>query len=310
MKRSIELKIGIIGIVTLAVLIWGINYLKGKNILKREKTIYAFFHDAQGLEPSASIYLKGFKIGYVDEIQFLPDEDPSIRVMLSIYKNYNIPENSLAELYSDDLMGTKAIRILPAESSRNLSDCDTIETGFAPDLLSKLQQEILPLLGNLEALSYQIDSAASGLSALFGSEKLNAVLNNLEKITGQLSSTMEKGGAIHQSMLNVESITSNIRQKNDAVAASADHIRDLTESFSAMVEDSLFVRISAVVANLHNVLEQVEEGSGTLGKIIYNDTLYNNLEVLTRDLDILINDLKESPEDYVRISLFGGSKKD
>jgi len=194
MKISIEAKIGIIGIVAIVVLIWGVNYLKGKNFLISTYTLYAFFDDAGGIESSAPVLLNGVKIGYVDDLQLLPGQTPPIKAVLHIEKLYPIHKGSRAELYSADLLGTKAIRITLSGKEQPFQDSDTILTSVAPDMLASLQEKIMPVMQQIKSLAVSLDTLASKLDTILGSETTRETLQNLASISRSLSTSLDKGG--------------------------------------------------------------------------------------------------------------------
>ena len=144
MKFSIEAKIGLIGIVTALVLIWGINYLKGRNMLNSTYTLHAFYPESAGIENSAPVLLKGVKIGYVDEVILRLEEALPIELILHIEKKYALGTGSLALLSSTDLLGSKAVRIDALQGADKLEHLDTIEGGLEKDLLSLVQDRALP----------------------------------------------------------------------------------------------------------------------------------------------------------------------
>jgi phospholipid/cholesterol/gamma-HCH transport system substrate-binding protein len=309
MKISNEAKIGVIGLITVVVLIWGINYLKGKNILSSSIALYAYFSDANGLEPSADIFLSGFKIGLVEEIEYLANSSYPIKVKMSVEENFQIPTNSVAELFSEDLLGTKAIRIILSESSDYMKHNDTIRSRFVPDMIASLEKKLTPLLANLSTLSITLDSVGNNLNSIVGHNEIKSIIENLNNAGEELSLSLSEGGDLNKSFRNLESISSNLQDKNESIANSIENIESITESVSTLTKDSLFSNLSSLAENLNEISNQVKNGSGTLGQLIYNDSLYIYLESLSRDLDFLVLDLKENPGDYVQVSVFGKSKK-
>ena len=143
MKLSNEAKVGLIGIVTIIVVVWGINYLKGRNILSSTYPLFAFYMDSGGLETSSSVLMNGVKVGYIEEIRLNPEEKVPIRMVLSIEKNYRIPKGSKAVQVSMDLMGSKAIQIEMLSSGETVAnreyykENDTILTAVEKDLISE-----------------------------------------------------------------------------------------------------------------------------------------------------------------------------
>jgi len=309
MKFRSEAKIGLIGIITLAVLIWGINYLKGKNILNRDITLFALYAEASGLEEDADIFYKGYKIGVVKEVRLNPQETYPIQVSISIEKNFKIPAGSVAELYSADLLGNKAIRVIPSTSGTTMENNDTINSRIVPDMLSDLQAQIEPMLGNLSELSKKLDSISNYMIDFLQTGKVDEIISRIRETTDIISASFQEGGLVNETLGNVESITSNLEDKNEAISESIENIKTLTDSLARLAGDSVLINLAEAAESLTAILNAVNDGQGTLGNLVYNDSLYINLEWLARDLDHLVRDLKENPEDYVSISVFGGSKK-
>lgn len=308
MKFSSELKVGLIGIVTLGVLIWGINYLKGRNILSNAYSIYLFFNDAEGLETSAPVMMHGMKIGYVDEVDLLTAQSDPVRVILNIEKKYTFNHGSSAELYSADLLGTKAIRIIPSGTGDLMEDHDTIRASFVPDLLSSLQDKAQPVIEKMNSLAVSLDTLAEKLHMLLGSESVENSLQHLSSITASLKQSLDTGGNLQQGFDNMSSFAEMLKSQQEEVASLIQHLNSVGKSLDESNLEQLVDGIIAVSGQFSVMLENVNSGKGSMGRLIYSDSLHKSLEVLIADLDSLIRDLQENPEDYVQISLFGRAK--
>jgi phospholipid/cholesterol/gamma-HCH transport system substrate-binding protein len=310
MKISIEVKVGIIGIATIVVLIWGINYLKGRNILSSTYEIYTHFSESGGLESSAPVLLNGVKIGYVDQIILHTDQVPAIRLALHIEKEYPIPEGSRAELFSADLLGTKAIRIIPSSQGvRNMADQDTIMGTISPDLIASLQNSLFPILDQVSRLAGTLDTLSRKLSDIAGSDALGDLLKNLAATSGSLKAALSPGGSLDQSFSNLESFTGVLQSQEEEVASMIRNLNSISEAVDSAGLDQLGDELYQASHQFNTLLEQVNSGNGNAGKLFYSDSLYVNLELLIADLDQLVRDLNDHPEDYVQISVFGKSKK-
>jgi len=310
MKVSSEVKVGLIGIVTLAVLIWGINYLKGRNILSNSYSINLFFSDAAGLEASAQVMMHGVKIGYVDEVVLLTGRSNPIRVILNMEKEYPVYQGSVGELFSADLLGTKAIRIIPSGPGVLIKDNDTISASFVPDLIDNLQDQVQPVLAKVNSLAASLDTLAEKLDVLLGSETIETTLQHLSSISSSLKQSLDKGGALNQSFGNMASFTDMLTSQQEEVASLVQHLNSVGKSLDEANLDQVAEGIIAVSNQLEMLLDKVNSGEGSVGKLIYSDSLHHSLERLVTDLDKLIRDLQENPEDYVQISVFGRSKRE
>ena len=309
MKISTEIKVGVIGIVSLVVLIWGINYLKGRNILSSTYTLYAFYPESGGLESSAPVMLNGVKIGYVEEILLRTAETPPIKVALNIEKQYPVPAGSIAELYSADLMGSKEVRIIMSGREQILGDEDTIIASTVPDLLSSLQSRIIPVLDLVSQLIRSLDSLSQQMTGVIGSGDIDETLNRLASITGSLDAALQEGGSLDRSFSNLEIFTDALAEQDKQVVSLIGHLNSISEKLDSAGLDRLTAELYQVSAGINALLEQVNSGEGNAGKLFYSDSLYLSLEMLITDLDSLVTDLNENPGDYVHFSLFGKSDR-
>ncbi len=309
MKISIEAKVGIIGIATLAMVIWGINYLKGRNILSSTYSLNTFYEDSGGLEASAPVFLKGVKIGFVDEIALHPEEPVAIRVRLSIEKDYTMGEGSVAMLYSADLMGTRAIRIVPSGGSSLLRNNDTIDSAVEPDLLATLQEQVYPVIDQFGQLAGSLETVAQKLDTIITTEAGIKTLENLSSITTNLKNALEPGGSLYRSLHNLESFTTMLQDQEEEIESIASHINSISQTIDSADLGRLSEGLIDLADQMNRLMEQVNSGEGNTGKLFYSDSLYTKLELLVEDLDNLIADLNENPQDYVHFSLFGRSQE-
>ncbi len=298
-----------IGLATLAVLIWGINYLKGRNILASSYTVEAYLENASGLENSTPVLLNGVKIGYVREIILRTDRKPAIRCDLSLEKAYPIRKNAMAVIQSADLLGTKAIRIEPGTGNSFLRSGDTIAIASEPDMLSSLQSRMTPILDQVGSLAVSIDSLARKLDRIAGSDELKASLDNLSAVTASVNRSLQPGGSLGRSFGNLASFTEMLAEQEEELAEITVNFRSFSESLNNAQIDRLAENLTEVTGQFEILLRQINSGEGTAGRLIYADSLHMGLQQLITDLDLLVRDLNENPQDYVHFSLFGKSQK-
>lgn len=299
MKIGIEIRLAILGICTLLVLIWGINYLKGRNIFQPTSSYHAYFENSGGLEESAPVLLNGMKVGYVDQLVLNLDNSLPVEAILVVERDYPLPVDSRAILSSADLLGSKAIVLEPGSSGRILQSGDTLESFSSPDLLTRLENSLMPVAEKFGSLASSLDSLSWQLSDMLASEELEALVQNLSGASLELRSVLGKLDAF-SSMLN-----SNEEEISETLENLAAFSNDLRETHL----DSLALEFGKVAGELNATLEQVNSGQGDAGRFIYSDSLYIHLDALVKNLDTLVQDLNENPEDYVQISVFGKSRK-
>lgn len=314
MKLSSEAKVGIIGIVTILVLIWGINYLKGRNILNSTYTLQAHYMDSGGLEASSPVLMNGVKIGYVDEVILKPEEEFPIKVLLSIEKAYPLRKGSVATLASMDLLGTKGIRIDPPadkESSGKMglySDNEHIRSAVEVDMLSRMQAQVMPVMERIGDLAESLDQVVQKMDTLLVSQTTQGILKHISDVSGELAASLGPGGSLNESFSNLESFSSMLKEQEEEMASLVGNLNSISAAVDSAGLDRLAEELISVSEQFNQLLTQVNSGEGSAGKLIYSDSLYTKLETLITDLDTLIRDLNENPGDYVQFSVFGKSK--
>lgn len=312
MKISSEVKIGIIITIAIAVTIWGLNFLKGRNILKGVNTYYAIFEDVGGLEKNNKIFIKGYQVGQVSEIYFTEHGSRDLIVFLGIEKVYDIPLNSEAVLYDADLLGTKAIMLSLSESDQNHKPGDTVLCRIQYGLTARLEQQLLPVKDKAESLIVTIDSLMSALNYVFDrntSEMLQASIHNLESSTSGIKNMLSDQGKLTSMIAHMEAITLNLKNHNEQLSSAMSNIESISDSIARSELKSTISNTNKTLAETHLILEKINQGEGTLGMLVNNDSLYHNLTSLSQQLDLLLKDLQENPKKYINVSVFGKSDK-
>ncbi len=305
MKLSSEAKLGLTLILSLFVLIWGINYLKSRNIFSSKYNLVAFYEEVNGLEESAFITMNGFKIGSVSHIEFDTGEEIPFTVQLELDKKYRLKKGSIAEIYSSDLLGTMALRIIASDGSSFYNDGDTIAGNIEYSMITSLMNDIKPITANLAAAIQTLDSTASAITSLVQDPSIDNTLNNLSQVSNGLREDFEDTGDIGLIIANLKEVTELIKAQSGAVVKSMQNIEDISTDLSSAHLDSLVAELTQTSKNLSLLTGTINSGEGTVGKLIHEDSLYDQLNILLFDLDSLIRDINADPKKYVSFSLFG-----
>lgn len=312
MKIPSEVKIGIIITIAIAVTIWGLNFLKGRNILKGVNTYFAVFEDVGGLEKNSKIFIKGYEVGQVSDIYFTENGSRDLIVLLGIEKIYDIPLNSEAILFDADLLGSKAIMISLTGSEQLHKPGDTVMCRIQYGLTARLEQQLLPVKNKAENLIVTVDSLMSSLNYVFDrntSAMLQASIQNLESSTEGIKNMLSDQGKLTNMIAHMEAITLNLKNHNEQLASAMSNIESITDSIASSELKSTISNTNKTLAETQLILEKINKGEGTLGMLVNNDSLYQNLTSLSNELDLLMKDLQENPKKYVNVSVFGKSEK-
>jgi len=190
-----------------------------------------------------------------------------------------------------------------------MPDHDTIEGLVEPDIISSLQTALFPILEKTNILATSLDTLSSQMQNILSQENLSQIIDNLADLSISLKSSLGPGGSLNESFRNLESFTGMLEEEKDEMASLIENLNSISASLDRAGLDSLSMEMTSTFSQLKVLMEQVNSGEGSAGKLLYSDSLYNNISILVVDLDSLVKDLKENPKDYVQVSVFGKSKK-
>jgi len=311
MKLKTEAKIGIIVLSTIALVIWGINFLKGKNVLKRTDVYYAIYDDVAGLKMSGSVILSGFKVGMINNIEFVEGRYDKVIVAFIVNSTFNIPKNSIAQIYSNDIMGNKVIRIIPSNEEDFYQYGDTLQSGIDPDMIAKIQEQIKPLVETSTNAIMGIDTLVTSINQVLDPEtqkKLQLALSNLESTTASISKQLSPGGKLDKTFTSLQAFTLMLDNNKDKLSSAFENLESITDSVANSNLTQTIANINSTFAQSQLLLEKINNGEGSLGLMATSDSLYNNLVSASANLSILLGDMNQHPKRYVHFSVFG--KKD
>jgi phospholipid/cholesterol/gamma-HCH transport system substrate-binding protein len=310
-----EVKVGFFFILAIAGLIWGFNFLKGKNIFKTSTLIYAVYPDVNGLEPSNPVYINGLKVGQVSNIAFLPEMSGEIIVEMTLSTDFPIPNNTVARIFSSDLMGSRAIDLIVGDSEELIVSGDTLITSIEASLKEEVNKQILPLKRKAEDLILSIDSMVVAIQGVFNKDirdellasiqSIRATFRNLESTTGNIDTlVVEQSGRLASILRNIDMITYNLRENEEQINAVFANLETITDSLSQSHIPETFNNLNKVVSDIEVITDKIQRGEGTFGQLLYNDTLYFELERTARELNMLLEDIRVNPKRYVKFSIF------
>ena len=311
MKIKTEVRIGLIVLITIAVVIWGINFLKGKNVLKRTDVYYAVFQDISGLKLSGSVLIRGMKVGVINDIDFYEDDYEKVLVALAINKGITIPKNSGIELFSSDIMGNKALRILPSLEKENARYGDTLRSSVAGDLVASIQSELIPFKDKAERAITSLDSLITSFNHIMDPDtrkKLQLSIGNLEASTSSLAKELAPGGKLQLTFNSLAGFTKTLSNNKERLDTLFANLEEISDSIASSNLKSTILNMNKTFEQTRILLTGINEGKGSMGLLATNDSLYNNLASASANLSNLLDDLNKNPKRYVHFSIFG--KKD
>lgn len=320
MKISREFLIGVLVVVAIALLYLGLNYLKGVNLFLKQQKFYAVYENAAGLTASNPVILNGFKIGIVKNVHMHENGNGTIvaEVVLNDSK-LKIPNDTRLEIFDADLFGGKAIQILLGTSTTLAANKDTLKSSISLGLTESLKQEIEPLKQKTSQLFLGIDSLISNLNSMVGQgqtqsmadifDKLKNTMQNLEESTSKLNDVVENNSdAIDIIVKNAESITTNLKNNNETITAAIKNAAMITDSLAKLNLSATLKTVDKALSDFNLLIYNINQGDGTLGKLIHTDSLHTELVHASHSLDLLLNDMRMHPKRYLSFSLIDRTK--
>jgi phospholipid/cholesterol/gamma-HCH transport system substrate-binding protein len=295
-----ELKIGICAVVLLGAFWWGFSFLSGLDVLGRNKEYTIHYEDVNGLQGDAAVVINGVKVGQVSNIA-LNKEKGGVDVSVSISSEYDIPTDSRAVLFSAGLMGGKSIKIQLGESDEYLQNGEAIEAEVQSDMFDTLTNELGEIKERVVVLIDNVNQTISGVDSLIDNNSQNVTLAiaNLNKVLEDL----EKSKIID----NIDGFCATLNQNGEKLDSIITDVGSVAHSIS---EQNLGEKLNAAIAQVSNVLTQINEGKGTLGNLVNNEKLYKELAQASQNLSLLLADIKENPKRYINVTVFGGKSYD
>lgn len=318
-----EYKIAFVFIVTLLLLYWGLNFLKGRDLFNKQRKFYVVYNQVNGLVVSNNVLVNGMRVGQVNKMYFHPDNSGRIVTELIITNgDLKIPKNSVARLISGDLLGPRAVDLQLGNSKVEAVEGDTLNSFVQSTLTQEVNVQIQPVKQKFEAVMSSLDSVLVIIKSVFNENtqrnlelsfsSIRNTIQNLESTTYNIDTLVVTQKHKLSSIIgNVESITANIKNNNDKITNIINNFSSISDTIAKAKLANTITNANKSLKEFNEILEKINKGDGSLGLLLNNDELYNNLNKASKDLDNLIIDVKENPNRYVSVSVFGGggSKK-
>jgi len=302
---SRELKTGFIAVVIVALFVWGFNFLKGENIFAKNQRVYFVEYDnIQGLKKSSSVTINGLHVGTVVNIEFNkdPEKKGKLVVEILIENDFEFSKMSIAKIYSASLMGGQSLAIIPSYEGELALSGSYLAGEVESDIFSTVGEKLNPLQAKLESVIVSADSLLLGLNQTLTIESrksLNRSIKGLEFTIGDIRKTL---GSVNQ-LLD----SSKVGIKN-----TFDNTRVITENFMKLSDTLLNANIGLTIRKtqksldyINDLMAGIERGEGSFGKFVKDDTMYNNLTNMSKEMEELIREMKLNPKRFVHFSLFG-----
>lgn len=300
---SKELKIGVFAVTILIVSYFLINYLRGEDIFNNEIELSSRYENVEGLLPSAPVYIKGYKAGKVSEVLYVP-ETGDFKVTCSIDKDFMIPTDSRMTIYSVDIMGGRGVRIDLGHSDESAEDGGILEPAFEAGLMDGLAGGVGPLIEKVSSTLDSLSVTIGGVNRLLSDGNQASITRTLAHLEKTISSLSRLADGFEGKSDELEAVIENmalLSQRLNSISVKADSTIDGVDTIVTSLSES---DLAGVVSSLNSLLESMNDPEGTIGKLFVDDSVYDSVDSLLNDVDILVRKIQENPKKYLRISVF------
>lgn len=319
---SREVKIGVIILIAIAAVFFGVNYLLGQDFFKKNTNYYALYENIDGLTESNPVLFNGYRIGQVSKIKLQPTDSSNFTVEFLISEeNLQIPSDSKAKIISSDFFGSKAIEIILGESPTMAEVGSRLTSETELGIAEAVKKELLPLKNKTDELIDGVDDILVNLQAVFDDEatkglpqafeSLERMMQNLERTSVRLDNTVAENQQTLKSIFtNVEEITSNLNENNEALTNVIQNFSSISDSIAKIDFVMTMSKADEALADFAEITEKINNGEGSISLLLNNDSLHTALLDSNKELQYLLNDLYMNPWRYVHVSIFGKKPKE
>lgn len=303
MKR--EVKIGIFAVAMIGAAWAGIRFLKGFDIFSRNTEYYAAYDQINGVQNASPIMMKGVKIGSVTGLEFDPARSDKVVLRFTIKRDYRIPSDSEAKIFSNGLMGAKAIEITYGQSGTFLKGGDTLRSGRDRDLMDVAGSELDFFKQKISQVTSDLSRTLDNLNRLMedNAGSITGTLGHLNTLTGDMAAVLDsEKNNLREAIGSLTKFSEMLGANSGRVDSIIGNLNDVTAQLS---EEQVVRRIAEAVGNLDSLLVRIGQGDGTLGRLLNDPALYDSLDRASGNLAALLADVKQYPGRYVHFSLFG-----
>jgi phospholipid/cholesterol/gamma-HCH transport system substrate-binding protein len=308
-KISNEIKVGVVAFITIVVFIWLYNFLKGKDLFRSTAYYYTVYDKIGGLAESSPVEINGYKVGVVQSVDFLNPESGKLLVAFSVNRDFVLPKNTVAEIVPVSLLGGMKVQFVFGSGPGVYTEGDTIPGRLAESLIDKVETELIPVKDKISNLIIVLDSVISSVNDIMDAEfkkDLGGTLSNLNSTTASLDKIIgSKEKELKSTLDNINRFTKMLSDNSDRMSSTFRSLEAITDTLAAA---DIYTSVSNLKASLENaalMMNNLNNGKGSAGQFLTNDTLYTNLTQSLGSLNVLLQDMKANPKRYVHFSIFG-----
>lgn len=316
MKFSKELKAGVITLLAIVGFVVLFQFMKGKSLFTTDNIFYAKYDNVEGLAQSSAVSINGLKVGQVDKIipQTGKDGKISFVVKITVDNKFEFSKNSTLEIFEPGIMSGKEMRVNLVYGGTTAKDGDTLKGAFKLGMMGSLSSQVGPVKDQLQGVLYKVDSLMANANQIVDAQnraEIRALLSNLNKTVGALQTTAGSvNNLVGHNDPKLQKVLDDASLTMQSGKVTLDKYGNLAQSIDTKQLNATIANLDATVGKLNQVIGGIDKGEGSLGKLMKDEQLYNNLNSASSNLNSLIEDMKANPKRYINFSVFGKNNKD
>jgi phospholipid/cholesterol/gamma-HCH transport system substrate-binding protein len=301
-----EIKTAVLVIASILLFIWGYSFLKGRDLFVNYKTFYVQYDNVEGLLSSAPVTINGLIVGKVSNIKFI-DNSGKIQVELQIKSEFPISKSSIASIYEPGLIGGKQIMIIPNFEDKTLAESGmTLKGGNKLGLTALVAERLTPLQEKVEKMVVSADDLLKNVNSILDAKTKQSLQSSIVSLDSTLIQFKSASKNVNVMLAeNKEKISSSLTNFDKA----SGNFAKISDSIAKVNIGETVNKLEKTLASVDKIMAEIQSGKGTLGKLAKDETLYNNFSKTSKELELLLQDLRLNPTRYVNVSLFGKKNK-
>lgn len=316
MKLSKEIKAGLIAVLSIVGFVLIFQFMKGKSLFTTDNIFYAKYDNVEGIEPASKVSINGLKVGQVNNIIPVTDKNGRVYFVISfaVDNDFKFSKESVVEVFEPGIMSAKEMRINLTYKGAIAKDGDTLVGNYKPSLINNLGEQVGPVKDQLQEVLKKVDSLAYSANQVLDDRnraEIRALLISLNRTVAAFETTSRQANAlVANNDPKLQRVLDNANATMITANTAVDKYGRLAESIDTQKLNATVANLDATVSKLNNVISGIDRGEGSLGKVMKDEELYNNLNSASNNLNALIEDLKANPKRYLNFSVFGKNTKD
>ena len=303
LRISKEVKAGVIVLLLGATMYWLIYFLKGRDIFNKFSLYHIEYQSVEGISATSPVYIRGLKVGTIKEISYNSQKD-IFHVIVQLESKYSIPTNSVAQIFSADLLGSKAIRINIGNSIQILDNNEYMQSDISTDILNYLAIELPSIKAQISVILQGLDTSVVRLNSILGIQNQVNIEHTLELLSQTMHHFRSLGEWINGETPQIHTIVENLYQLSAALSTGSTNLETTLSNLSAFSDSLNRANISGAIRTFDLLLDQIKNPDGSIGRLLYSDEIHQNLAHLLSNLDSLVLNISQNPKKYFRISVF------